>query len=177
LDVQKQALLSPSHRFGPKPIDYELVTIWRIAAPIYEVCEAISHSHHWPKWWRGVEQVMELERGDPHGVGGLLRYTWKSLLPYRLTFDIRITRVEPLAAIEGVASGELEGTGRWLFTAEDGVTTIRHEWQVRTTKRWMNLAAPIARPLFKWNHDIVMQQGGKGLAGLLNARLISMARR
>ena len=39
--------------------------------------------------------------------------------------------------------------------------------QVRTTKRWMNLAAPIARPLFKWNHDIVMQQGGKGLACLL----------
>jgi hypothetical protein len=39
----------------------------------------------------------------------------------------------------------------------------------------MNLAAPIARPLFKWNHDMVMQQGGKGLARLLNARLISMA--
>jgi hypothetical protein len=42
-------------RFGPKPMDYEFVTIWRIAAPIDEVCEAISHSHHWPKWWRGVE--------------------------------------------------------------------------------------------------------------------------
>ena len=32
-----------------------------------------------------------------------------------------------------------------------------------TTAGWMNLAALIARPLFKWNHDIVMQQGGKGL--------------
>jgi hypothetical protein len=176
LDVQKQSLLSSSRRFGSKPTDYELVTIWRIEAPIHEVCEAISHSHHWPKWWRGVRQVIELERGDAHGVGGLLRYTWKSLLPYRLTFDMRITRVKPLAAIEGVASGELEGTGRWLFTAENGVTTMRHEWQVRTTKRWMNLAAPIARPLFTWNHDIVMRQGGKGLARLLNARLISMAR-
>ena len=57
------------------------------------------------------------------------------------------------------------------------MTTMRHEWQVRTTKRWMNLAAPIARPLFKWNHDMVMQRGGKGLAGLLDARLISMASR
>jgi hypothetical protein len=177
LDVQKQALISPSRRFGSKRIDYEFVTIWRIEAPIHEVFEAISHSHDWPKWWRGVERVMELERGDAHGVGGLFRYTWKSLLPYRLTFDMRITRVKPLAAIEGVASGELEGTGRWLFTAEAGVTTIRYEWQVGTTKRWMNLAAPIARPLFKWNHDIVMRQGGKGLARLLNARLISMAHR
>ena len=42
-----------------------------------------------------------------------------------MDFAQRITRVKPLAAIEGVASGELEGTGRWLFTAEDGVTTIR----------------------------------------------------
>ena len=164
-------------RFGPKPMVYEFVTVWRIAAPIDEVCIAISHSQHWPKWWRGAEKVMELERGDAHGVGCLLRYTWKSLLPYRLTFDIRITRVKPLAAIEAVASGELEGTGRWLFTADGDVTTIRYEWQVRTTKRWMNLVAPIARPLFKWNHDMVMQQGGKGLARLLNARLISMARR
>jgi hypothetical protein len=176
LDVQKQALVSSSRRIGSKPIDYELVTIWRIEAPIHDVYEAISHSHHWPRGWGSVDQVMELERGDAHGVGGLFRYTWKSLLPYRLTFDMHITRVKPLAAIEGVASGDLEGTGRWLFTAEEeGVTTVRYEWQVRTTKRWMNLAAPIARPLFKWNHDMVMQQGGKGLARLLNARLISMA--
>jgi hypothetical protein len=177
LNAQKQASISSSARFGSKPIDFEFVTIWRIEAPIHEVYEAISHSYDWPKWWRGVEQVTELERGDAHGVGGLFRYTWKSLLPYRLTFDMRITRVRPLAAIEGVASGELEGTGRWLFTAEDGVTTVRYEWQVRAIKRWMNLAAPIARPLFKWNHDILMQQGGQGLARLLNARLIGMAHR
>ena len=59
--------LSFSRRFWPKPIDYEFVTIWRIAAPIYEVCEAISHSHHWPRWWRGVEQVMELSAENAHG--------------------------------------------------------------------------------------------------------------
>ena len=38
-----------------------------------------------------------------------------SLFTYRLTFDMRITCIKPLAAIEGMASGELEGTGRWLF--------------------------------------------------------------
>ena len=134
LDDQQQAPISSSRRIGSKP-DYEFVTIWCIEAPIHEVYEAISHSHHWPRWWRGVEQVMELERGDAYGVGGLFRYTWKSLLPYRLTFDMRITRVKPLSAIEGVASGELEGTGRWLFAAADGVPTIRSEWQVRTPKR------------------------------------------
>jgi hypothetical protein len=65
LDVQKQALISSSRRIGSKPIEYEFVTIWRIEAPIHEVCEAISDFHHWSKWWQGVEQVMELERGAP----------------------------------------------------------------------------------------------------------------
>ena len=25
----------------------------------------------------------------------------------------------------------------------------------------MNLLAPIARPVFRWNHNVVMHQGGK----------------
>ncbi|HLE64007.1 MAG TPA: hypothetical protein VI750_12735 [Pyrinomonadaceae bacterium] len=32
-----------------------------------------------------------------------------------------------------------------------------------TTKAWMNLLAPLARPLFSWNHDVVMGWGGEGL--------------
>jgi hypothetical protein len=36
----------------------------------------------------------------------------------------------------------------------------------------MNLLAPIAKPVFAWNHDVVMRQGGEGLARRLGARLI-----
>jgi hypothetical protein len=36
----------------------------------------------------------------------------------------------------------------------------------------MNLLAPIARPLFKWNHDVVMHWGGEGLARRLGVRLV-----
>ena len=67
----------------------------------------------------------------------------------------------------------MEGIGRWCFY-NDGVTTIvRYEWQVHTNRFWMNVLAPLARPVFEWNHNHVMRQGGKGLAHLLNARLIS----
>jgi hypothetical protein len=38
----------------------------------------------------------------------------------------------------------------------------------------MNLIAPIASPLFSWNHHKVMQQGAEGLARLLNARLLGV---
>ncbi|MCA1656715.1 MAG: polyketide cyclase, partial [Actinobacteria bacterium] len=35
------------------------------------------------------------------------------------------------------------------------------------------LLAPLARPVFRWNHDVVMRQGGEGLADRLGARLLA----
>jgi hypothetical protein len=46
---------------------------------------------------------------------------------------------------------------------------------VRTTKRWMNAIAPVARPVFAWNHHAVMKNGGRGLAQLLNTKLVAQA--
>jgi hypothetical protein len=36
----------------------------------------------------------------------------------------------------------------------------------------MNGLAPIARPLFAWNHDVAMRRGAMGLSRLLNAPLL-----
>jgi hypothetical protein len=157
--------------------EYRFSTLWYLEAPVEAVWDAIYHSHRWPIWWRGVEQVLDLVAGDDNGLGAVQRYTWKSVLPYRLTFDMRITRIEPLVCLEGTASGEVEGCGCWRFEHEGVLTIVRYDWQVRTTKRWMNLLAPVAQPLFKWNHDAVMSAGGQGLARLLHTRLIAMVHR
>jgi hypothetical protein len=72
-----------------------------------------------------------------------------------------------------VADGELAGTGRWrFFDGRD--TAVTYEWNVRTTRPWMNVLAPVARPVFRWNHNVVMHQGGQGLADLLGARLLAV---
>ena len=65
--------------------------------------------------------------------------------------------------MDGRAFGELEGVGIWIFNHENGVTHVQYDWQVKTTKAWMNLFAPIARPIFAWNHDKVMESGYVGL--------------
>lgn len=156
-------------------MDYHFVTFWYIEAPLEEVCEVIYHSLNWPQWWRNVERVEDIAIGDARGIGSVRRYTWKGRLPYRLTFDICVIHIEPLAAIEGIASGDVEGKGRWLFTTDGAVTIVRYEWQVRTTPAWMNLLAWFARPFIKWNHNAVMQQGGEALAHMLNARLVKIA--
>ncbi len=134
-----------------------------MTAPIESVWEAIFHSERWPEWWQGLERVDELVPGDTNRVGCVRRFSWKGRLPYRLVVDLRVIRVEPPVALESVANGELEGRGLWSLTRSAQGTTIRYDWNVRTTKRWMNLAAPMARPLFTWNHNVVMRGGEEGL--------------
>jgi uncharacterized protein YndB with AHSA1/START domain len=152
---------------------YRFLTTWVLDSPILPVWDALDDAERWPEWWRGVENVKVLERGDGERVGELSRYTWKSKLPYRLEFDMRTTRVEKPFLVEGVASGELAGEGRWRLFEARGTTAVTYEWLVETTEAWMNLLGPIARPVFAWNHDYVMRNGGEGLARRVGARLLA----
>jgi hypothetical protein len=146
-----------------------------LEAPRERVFQAIWDSEGWPSWWRGVESVVELEPGDAEGVGSLGRYVWKSRLPYRLEFDLRVTRVERPLLMEGASTGELAGRGRWRLFEEGSVTAVVYDWDVATTAPWMNLLAPVVRPVFAWNHEVVMRWGGEGLSRHLGAPLLAGA--
>ena len=151
---------------------YEFLTTWVVRAPIDRVFAVLNDSKAFPEWWKGVTAVEVLEEGGERGVGELARYSWRSVLPYTLVFDARVTRVDPPHLIEGRATGELEGVGIWRLFAGSESTAAVYEWRVRTTKRWMNMWGPLPRPAFVWNHNRVMQQGGHGLAERLDAELI-----
>jgi hypothetical protein len=154
--------------------DYRFLTTWLLEAERERVWDAIYESERWPEWWRGVLETERLAEGDVSGVGQVGRYVWKSKLPYKLEFAMRTTRVERPCLLEGAASGELAGTGRWRFFEQDGITAVIYEWDVHTTRAWMNVLAPIGRSLFAVNHDYVMRNGGEGIAKLLGARLLAM---
>jgi uncharacterized protein YndB with AHSA1/START domain len=151
---------------------YEFLTTWCVDAPIETVFEVLRDSAGYPRWWKGVQSVELLEPGDDIGLGELDHFTWRSVLPYSLGFDLRVTRVERPHLIEAYAAGELEGIGTWRLYEGQG-TAIVYDWRVRTTKAWMNIFGPIARPAFRWNHDLVMRQGGEGLAAELGVRLLA----
>jgi uncharacterized protein YndB with AHSA1/START domain len=155
------------------PVEYRFLTTWLLESPREPVWEAIYESEAWPRWWRGVKQAERLAAGDDHGTGQRGRYVWRSAIPYAVEFEITTTRVEPPYLLEGDARGGLEGTGRWRLFEQGGVTAVLYEWNVRTTKRWMNAIAPVARPVFEWNHNWVMRNGGTGLAELLGVRLLA----
>jgi uncharacterized protein YndB with AHSA1/START domain len=153
--------------------EYRFLTTWLLDAPRERVWEAIHDQKAWPSWWRGVEEVIELEPGDADGLGSFSRLTWRSFIPYDLVFEARTTRVERPHLLEGQVDGELAGIGRWRLFEHDGATAVLYEWNVRTTRAWMNLLAPIARPIFAWNHDWVMARGGEGIARRLGCELLA----
>ena len=154
--------------------DYRFLTTWLLDCPRERVFEAIHDQESWPQWWRGMEEAVELRAGDGDGVGALARQRWRSRLPYRIEFEVTSERVERPHLMVGRAVGELNGTGIWRIYEEGGMTAAVYEWNVATTKAWMNLLAPVARPVFKWNHDWLMQRGGEGIADLLGCRLLAI---
>jgi uncharacterized protein YndB with AHSA1/START domain len=153
---------------------YEFLTTWLLEAPREAVWDAIHDQVRWPDWWRGVEEVKEVRPGEDGGLGSVSRMVWKSLLPYRVEFQVTTTHVERPRMLQADAVGELAGLGRWrLFEEGEALTAALYEWNVDTTKPWMNLIAPVARPVFEWNHDWVMSRGGEGIAALLGCRLLA----
>lgn len=151
---------------------YRFLTTWLLDAPLERVWDAIYDTDAWPAWWPGVTSVEAIVPRPENGVGGVSRFTFRSVLPYDLVFEMRSVRVERPRLLEGVASGELAGVGRWRFFEEGGITAVVYEWNVETTARWMNVLGPVARPAFAWNHDRVMAAGGRGLATYLGACLL-----
>jgi hypothetical protein len=69
--------------------------------------------------------------------------------------------------IEGRADDELAGS-------QFG-THVRYDWIVELTKPGMRLVAPIARPLFVRNHNVIMDRGSQDLERRL-ARATASAR-
>ena len=138
---------------------FDLVTEWHLDTPIERIWAELITPEHWPEWWRAVKKVEIVREGDRDGIGAVRRFTWATALPYTLSFDMTATRIEPMSLIEGQARGELEGIGRWTLRPEGDGTYVRYDWMVDITKPWQVALAPLLRPVFAWNHQVVLGWG------------------
>jgi len=150
---------------------YKFTTIWALDFPLPEVWEVIKAGEEYDRWWRAIIRSEIIEKGQPGGVGKIIRSHWKTALPYSFSFDFKTTRVIDFQLLEGEAMGELEGLGRWTFREVGGKTQVQYDWQVQTNKAWMNTFAFLLKPFFQWNHDVVMQWGYKDLTTELQKRV------
>jgi uncharacterized protein YndB with AHSA1/START domain len=141
----------------------DLVSEWTLAAPRSRVWAEISAPDRWPQWWRAVKRVEMVKAGDARGIGAVRRFSWSTALPYTVNFDMESTRIEPEHILEGRASGELNGVGRWTLTPAGAGTHVRYDWQVELSLPWQRALAPVLRPVFAWNHNVVMAWGERGI--------------
>ena len=156
---------------------YHFVTDIRVAASPDAVWDVLEDPTAWPQWWKRLRRADVIAPGRPDGVGRRYRLAVRTALPYTLTFESETTRISRPSVWEALVRGELEGTGLYEVFPVDGGSAVRHTWVVATTRRWMNALTPVARPLFGWNHAVLMRDFATGLADRLGVALLSSADR
>ncbi|HEU4895241.1 MAG TPA: SRPBCC family protein [Acidimicrobiia bacterium] len=147
-------------------------TEWELTAPIEQVFEALSRPEEFESWWPSVTRSELVTSGDGSGVGAHARYTIRSPLLYSMDFDLKTIEVDRPRRIRAVVRGDLVGTGTYYLESDRDTTRVRFNWYVSTTKRWMNVAGAVAKPLLAWAHDKVMLEGCRSMAGHLDAELV-----
>jgi uncharacterized protein YndB with AHSA1/START domain len=156
----------------PRHAAFELLSQWHVDAPIDSVWRALTQPEQWPRWWPYVRRVTPLVEGEADGLGSVKRFEWGSLLGYGLGFEVQTTEVARPHRLRGRALGELDGEGLWELQPDGATTRVRYLWRVDVTRPWMRAVAPLAAPLFRWNHNGVMRAGAEGLARHLGVRLL-----
>lgn len=144
---------------------YQFRDQWFVKAPLEAVWPIIRDVSTYPRWWR--EFVEARRRNDIEGVGAVVWVHAKSALPYHMYFEVEATREEPpyLAAVK--VRGDLNGEMVWKLSSEAGGTRLAFEETVTTGKALLTVLAPLLKPLFAWNHAIMMKNGERGLRRLL----------
>lgn len=168
-------LVRPGPRFDVLATRYHFITSIELAARPHQIWETLAKSEDWVDWWRWLQEAEVLETGDPAGIGHRVRHQVSSPLRYRLTYEGEVTHAEEDVASRFRADGDLRGLGQFSLKAMSQTSTlITFHWLVETPKRWMNLLAPLARPLFVWNHHRLMEDFAKDLADALPADLLGV---
>lgn len=145
------------------PDHFDLVSQWRIHAPVDRVWAALIDPASWPRWWPYVHDVRTLREGGADGVGSVRRIDWSTRLPYRIVIEVEAIESVRLQRLRARSRGQLDGEGLWLLRAEGGYTDVTYVWRVRLVKRWMRWLSPLLAPVFRWNHNGVMRAGEAGL--------------
>ncbi len=144
---------------------YHFLEHWHVNAPIETVWPIIRDVSGYPRWWK--EFVETRKRNDLDGVGAVVWVHAKSSLPYHMYFEVEAVRQEPprIAAVR--VRGDLNGQMHWTLEPDGQATRLTFEETVITGKALLTLLAPLLKPLFAWNHEIMMRNGEQGLRRLL----------
>lgn len=141
---------------------YVFQSRWLVPAPPDDCYAVLYDVESYPKWWPEVRDVHMLDKDRAC-------FRVRSFLPYYLDFETTRSRDDrEVGVLEARLSGDLDGFSRWTISETASGSMAVFDEEVVTTRRSLNLLAPIARPFFKLNHGFMMRHGEAGLRTFLS---------
>lgn len=142
--------------------DYWFRNVWSVGAARTRVFDALVDLANYPAWWPDIRAVSQVDDDTAE-------ITCRALLPYTLTFRLhRAEQDERAGRMRVDITGDLEGYCQGVV-AEHRATgsLLAISQRVVVNKRLLRTFAPVARPLFRANHAVMMRRGQRGFRDYL----------
>lgn len=155
---------------------FSFVDRWRLEGPVEEAAQLLFNFDQVTDWWTVFHDVRTLSSGNAQGVGRLVHYRLKGFLPYELSLQVQVERVQYPACFEVKMDGDLcgRGTGRLRPTPDGAELELTLDIVVRRTL--LRLASLVMRPLMALQHRWAVRQGELGLnQQMRRRRLVAVA--
>lgn len=130
---------------------------WRLPAGPDDVYAVLADVETYPTWWPQVRRTRRID--DVSG-----EVVCRSLLPYDVTFVMHRDLEDPAARVlRARMEGDLTGTSQWTITADGSGALAVFDEDVAVGKAMLRAAGRVLRPALRFNHDLMMRAGEKGL--------------
>jgi uncharacterized protein YndB with AHSA1/START domain len=145
------------------PRTYVFRSEWRLPGSPDRVFKVLADVETYPDWW---PQVRKARRVDE--ISGEL--TCRSLLPYDVVFLMHRELEDPDEfVLRARMEGDLTGTSQWTVTPSGDDSVAVFDENVAVGNGMLRAAGRLFRPALKFNHDLMMRAGEKGLRAHLSA--------
>lgn len=142
--------------------EYVFLDEWDVDAPREAAFGALADARTYPEWWTPV--YIEVSGACEPALGCSTRQHFKGKLPYTLKTTSEIVTYDRPNHFEVKVVGDLSGKGVWTLTPnDDGTTHIRFDWTVFADRPLLRILTPVARPIFRWNHNWSAARAAEGL--------------
>jgi hypothetical protein len=142
--------------------DYRFRSLWSVPATTTRVFDALVDLANYPAWWPDIRAVNRIDDDTAEVV-------CRSVLPYALTFRLHRAVEDARARRMRVdMTGDLEGFVQGIVAEHRSAgAVLAISQQVVLRKPLLRTFAPVARPLFRANHALMMRRGQRGFRAYL----------
>jgi hypothetical protein len=137
--------------------DYRFRNLWAVRATASRVFDALVDLANYPAWWPDIRDVTRVDDDTAE-------VTCRSVLPYVLTF--RLHRAEENSSAGRMRvdmTGDLEGYVQGVVAQHrTRGALLAISQRVIVNKPLLRALAPVARPMFRANHALMMWRGQRG---------------